>query len=93
MVQQGEPQQAPERGYRMTVLPFGDTLTGIESESTSDFRLAQSSVFAMLAQRIGILHWFYFFEHGVKLIKLRRSGKTAELAGFGKFPRIRAAWA
>ena len=85
MVEHGESEQAPESGYRMTVLPFGDTLRGIESESTRDFRLAQSSVFAVLAKRIGVLHRCYFFKHVVRLMRLGRGDKTAEVARMASY--------
>jgi hypothetical protein len=50
MVEYGEPKQAPEGGNGMSVLPFGETFTGIESERMGDLMLAQSSSFAMLAK-------------------------------------------
>jgi hypothetical protein len=34
----------------MTIFPFGDAFAGVESESTRDFMLAQSGVFAVLAE-------------------------------------------
>src|ERR1035438_3968292 len=66
----------------MTILPLGDALAGIESESMSDLLLAQSGFFAVLAERIGILLWFW--HHGGDIKKTSEIGKTAGLARCGK---------